>query len=1471
MNTVLRSFLIFVIALVSVASAAPPSATTNAATNVTSSSAQMNATINPNGLSTSAYFQWGLTTSYGNSTGPGTFTGSSSTNINSVLSGAPPNTTYHYRVVATNSSGTTNGSNRSFTTSSAQAPPSATTNAATNVTSTSAQMNGTINPNGASTSAYFQWGLTTSYGNTTGPGTFTGTSSTSINSVLSGASSNTTYHYRVVATNSGGTTNGSDRSFTTGSPPQTPPSATTNSASNVTSTSAQMNATINPNGASTSAYFQWGLTTSYGNSTAPGTFTGTGSTSINSVLSGATSSTTYHYRVVATNSGGTTNGSDRSFTTSPPAQVPPSATTNAASNVTSSSAQMNATINPNGASTSAYFEWGFTTSYGNSTTPGTFTGTGTTDINSVLSGAPANTTYHYRVVATNSGGTTTGSDRSFTTTANAAPAPEILEIIYPATLALGQWADVAVRVKNNGGQAADGGISVSLPALTGSGDGSFVADDSSSAGSPGYREYTQGTSIAHKSGTSVTAAYMLVEWGDQPWPAGEENWLRFRVQPKVAGSFVVQIRSAMGQSGAGSYVGTPLSGPLDQQGWWVTQRTINVSVDADIRIEPTNLTIGPGAQMAPVVNSDDAALSKQLNSATESMQAPASADTKTVAGQPLKRRRVPVKPPITRLEKGFKRDAVAVTFKDGLTIRARGGNLDDLGTEHLISAKALLASLSKGRWERIDALPEARVEEMRQKAQRSLRREISDLNLQFRFYIPPGLDPAAVIDQLNALDIVELAQAIPQVTTPSPPSYQSNQGYLNAAPSGINALVAESTYPTRGAGIKLADVEYAFNPNHQDLPSNITILGGPLPSIDIQHGTAVLGQIAGKDDGKGIRGIAPDCTLLFSSAGAGGNVEQAVLVAANSLAAGDVLLIELQSNFLPVEAFSLAYDRIVTAVGQGIIVVEAAGNGATNLDDILTDDDSGAIMVGASLVPGGSGTARSRAPNSNYGVTVDLQGWGEKVWTTGYGSAYSAEGVDYYYTDSFSETSSAAPIVAGACVLLQSAYKAETGNVLSPLDVRQILRATGSAQQGNTAQNIGPMPNVSAAIASIIPSDSATSFRIHNDGAAPLTVSSLALNQATSWISFSAQTPFDVPPDSYRTVTVIADYSQAPTGQTVRQIAVRSNDPNEDPYPGGVSVTINTPAPVIYSLTLTANNGTITKNPDSVNYTAGSQVVLTATPANGFQFSGWSGDATGAMNPLTVVMNSNKSVTASFTAIPSNNANLNSLVLSVGSLNPAFASGTTAYAASVSNAVASATATASLADSGATVKINGSSVVSGNASSPISLAVGNTAISVVVTAQNGTTQKTYAVTVTRETYYATWAAANGVTGVGSGPSENFDNDGMNNFLEMASGTDATAAGGGAITVSGGFLTRRGSPTTILGSDLNFRALYGRRKDYLAAGLTYTVQFSADFTTWENSAVIPTVVADDGVIQAVTVLYPSSLDEGGFFRVQVFAQ
>ncbi len=108
-----------------------------------------------------------------------------------------------------------------------------------------------------------------------------------------------------------------------------------------------------------------------------------------------------------------------------------------------------------------------------------------------------------------------------------------------------------------------------------------------------------------------------------------------------------------------------------------------------------------------------------------------------------------------------------------------------------------------------------------------------------------------------------------------------------------------------------------------------------------------------------------------------------------------------------------------------------------------------------------------------------------------------------------------------------------------------------------------------------------------------------------------------------------------------------------------------------------------------------------------------------------------KTYSIAVTREPSSDASLSALELSAATLNETFDPATTAYTADVENAVESTTVTATASDDAATLEIDGTAVDSGAASQPIALAVGDNAITVAVTAEDGTTTETYTITVTR--------------------------------------------------------------------------------------------------------------------------------------------
>jgi len=108
-----------------------------------------------------------------------------------------------------------------------------------------------------------------------------------------------------------------------------------------------------------------------------------------------------------------------------------------------------------------------------------------------------------------------------------------------------------------------------------------------------------------------------------------------------------------------------------------------------------------------------------------------------------------------------------------------------------------------------------------------------------------------------------------------------------------------------------------------------------------------------------------------------------------------------------------------------------------------------------------------------------------------------------------------------------------------------------------------------------------------------------------------------------------------------------SDNPAAITMDGNKSITANCQANT-YTLAVSAANGTITRSPDQASYTHNNSVTMTATPATGYHFTGWSGDLTGNANPVTITMDGNKSIAANFAV---NTYTLNVAAATNGSVN----------------------------------------------------------------------------------------------------------------------------------------------------------------------------------------------------------------------------
>ena len=300
--------------------------------------------------------------------------------------------------------------------------PKNTTSAPTDLLQTTATLNGETDPDGAGpiTKCEFQWGLDSRYLGAPipcdQPTPFVAT--TPVTAHLTGLTSSTIYHYRLVTTSVGGRQTGQHRSFTT---PEAVINVVTGDATSVTKDSAVLNASYEGQGLDTTYYFEYGTESAF-DKKAPLIPNHTGAESgpqqVDPVpLTGLKGATEYQYRVVMTNSIGTVKGAEKSFVT--PVAVA-DITTGGATDVGPDEAVLHGSYTADSYATNYYFEWGATTSYGNKTpvAPGTPlpAGSGTVQVPPVnIEGLQEGGTYHYRLVVSNSAGSTVGQDETFKT------------------------------------------------------------------------------------------------------------------------------------------------------------------------------------------------------------------------------------------------------------------------------------------------------------------------------------------------------------------------------------------------------------------------------------------------------------------------------------------------------------------------------------------------------------------------------------------------------------------------------------------------------------------------------------------------------------------------------------------------------------------------------------------------------------------------------------------------------------------------------------------------------------------------------------------------------------------------------------------------------------------------------------------------------------------------------------------------
>jgi subtilase family protein len=353
---------------------------------------------------------------------------------------------------------------------------------------------------------------------------------------------------------------------------------------------------------------------------------------------------------------------------------------------------------------------------------------------------------------------------------------------------------------------------------------------------------------------------------------------------------------------------------------------------------------------------------------------------------------------------------------------------------------------------------------------------------------------------------------------------------------GIGVDYAWDKFGVDGSGISFVDIEKGWSLNHPGLldsngqPKVFGPLGGsfnyginpasaptPYDYSQTQHGTSVLGILVANVDSKGWKGIAygarghvvspwggtapsplsdritgklnPPEARSYQQPGQW-NIANAILIAIDRLDFGDVLVLEVQAenpagsrSYWPIEIEPSNFHIIRLATALGIVVVEAAGNGGNNLNNIkdtlkdalnqLKDpnkEDSGAIIVGAAIPTNVFENQGSRSPFSNYGNRVDCFAWGDTVYSLDIDGSTGNHAKD---TANFTGTSAATAIVAGAAIVLrgvvQKALSTAGSNFrFSAFQMRNILRdrslingvPINTPSANPEKDQIGVMPNL---------------------------------------------------------------------------------------------------------------------------------------------------------------------------------------------------------------------------------------------------------------------------------------------------------------------------------------------------------------------------------------------------------------------------
>ena len=351
-------------------------------------------------------------------------------------------------------------------------------------------------------------------------------------------------------------------------------------------------------------------------------------------------------------------------------------------------------------------------------------------------------------------------------------------------------------------------------------------------------------------------------------------------------------------------------------------------------------------------------------------------------------------------------------------------------------------------------------------------------------HFPEGADTPQIARELETVDSVLRAVAVPKAIPPQTPLNEplvgtNDQVTINPVTGLENQWYVFRTRANHawamssGAGVVVADIDWGYRTTHQDLASRLDLTraynavdGGTNVSFgaNIDHGTAVMGLAGGDDNNLGMAGIAWGATLWPVQANAGpgtplgGNAWARAIDwvrTANSGGRRKVIILEVQTgafgNYEQVPSVNAA---IQTAIAAGVVVCVAAGNGNR---DAGVDDSGNPIPATGSILVGAT------AYNATQNVRAGFSNWGPRIVVCAPGDSShdvtSAIGSDSAYRNGFGGTSGATPKVAGAAALMLSVNPA-----LTHQQIRTILNTTGGPVVTDPTRPVGTFLNCEVAV-----------------------------------------------------------------------------------------------------------------------------------------------------------------------------------------------------------------------------------------------------------------------------------------------------------------------------------------------------------------------------------------------------------------------